>query len=89
MLCDKYADFLKLEVFVLYCVKSFQSCLTPCDAMDRKLTRLLCPWDSPGKNTGMGCCDLPNPGLEPQFLHLLHWQEGSSPLTPPGKPHQY
>ena len=29
--------------------KSLQSCLTlwPC--------RLLCPWDSPGKNTGVGC----------------------------------
>ena len=22
------------------------------------LTRLLCPWDSPGKNTGMGCYTL-------------------------------
>ena len=21
----------------------------------RQLTRLLCPWDSPGKNTGVGC----------------------------------
>ena len=21
--------------------------------------RLLCPWDSPGKNTGVGCCALP------------------------------
>ena len=33
-------------------------------------TRLLCPWDSPGKNTGGGCLamlssrDLPNPGIE-------------------------
>ena len=32
MLCDKYAGFLKLEIFVLYCAKSFQSCPTPCDA---------------------------------------------------------
>ena len=30
--------------------KLFQSCLTLCDP-----TRLLCPWDSPGKNTGVGC----------------------------------
>ena len=34
--------------------------------------RLLCPWDSPGKNTGVGCHslspeDLPNPGMEPVF----------------------
>ena len=26
-----------------------------CDPMDYSLTRLLCPWDSPGKNTGVGC----------------------------------
>ena len=29
MLCNKYAGFLKLEIFVLYCAKLFQSCLTP------------------------------------------------------------
>ena len=33
-------------------------------------TRLLCLWNSPGKNTGVGCHslpqgDLPNPGIEP------------------------
>ena len=36
-------------------------------------TRLLCPWDSPGKNTGVGCHaflqgDLPNPGIKPRSL---------------------
>ena len=31
-----------------------QSCLTPCDRMDCSLPRLLCPWDSPGKDTGVG-----------------------------------
>ena len=35
-------------------------------------TRLLCPWYSPGKNTGLGCHsllqDLPNPGIEPTSL---------------------
>ena len=34
-----------------------------------QLSRLLCPWDFPGKNTGMGCCsrlwDLPDPGNKP------------------------
>ena len=29
----------------------------------------------------------PNPGMEPTFLCLLHWQVGSLPLTTPGKPH--
>ena len=37
---------------------------------------LLCPL--PG--------DLPNPGLNPRLLCLLHWQAGSFPLVPPGKP---
>ena len=36
-------------------------------------TKLLCPWDSPGKNTRVGCHsllpgDLPNPGIEPNSL---------------------
>ena len=33
--------------------KSLQSCSTLCDPIDP--TRLLCPWDSPGNNTGVGC----------------------------------
>ena len=33
--------------------KSLRSCLTLCDSIDP--TRLLYPWDSPGKNTGVGC----------------------------------
>ena len=52
-------------------------------------TRLLCLWDSPGKNTGVGCYFLlqgifPTQGWNPHLLHLLHWQEGSLPLAPPG-----
>ena len=35
--------------------KSLQSCPTLCDPIDRKPTRLPRPWDSPGKNTGVGC----------------------------------
>ena len=35
--------------------KSLQSCLTLCRPHRRQPTRLLCPWDSPGKNTGVGC----------------------------------
>ena len=37
------------------------------------------PFPSPG--------DLPNPGIEPSYPHLLcllHWQAGSLPLVPPG-----
>ena len=54
-------------------------------------TRLLCPWDSPGKHTGVACHALLRgifltQGLNPHLLFLLHWQEGSLPLAPPGKP---
>ena len=34
--------------------KAFQSCLTLCPQR-RQPIRLLCPWDSPGKNAGVGC----------------------------------
>ena len=35
----------------------------------RQPTRLPCPWDFPGKNTGVGCHFLlPNPGTEPSSL---------------------
>ena len=36
--------------------KSLQSCPTLCDPRDVwQPTRLIRPWDSPGKNTGVGC----------------------------------
>ena len=71
--------------------KSLQSSLTLCDPIDLWLTRLLCPWDSPDKNTAVGCPALPQGifstwGLNPCLLCVLHWQAGSLPLTPPGKP---
>ena len=54
-------------------------------------TRLLCPWDSPGKNTGVGCRALlqgifPTQGSNPGLLCLLHWQADSLNTRPPGKP---
>ena len=42
-------------------------------------TRLLCPWNSPGKNTGVGSHFL-LPGIfliQGSNLHLLPWQAGS------------
>ena len=30
--------------------------------------------------------DLPDPGIEPHLLHHVHWQAGSLPLVPLGKP---
>ena len=35
--------------------KSLQLCPTLCDPIDLQPTRLPHPWDSPGKNTGVGC----------------------------------
>ena len=35
--------------------KSLQSCPTLCDPHRLQPTRLRHPWDSPGKNTGVGC----------------------------------
>ena len=46
-------------------------------------TRLLCPWDFPGKTTG-GACHFLLQGIfltQGLNLHLLHWQAGSSPLS--------
>ena len=67
------------------CAKLLQSYLNLCDI------RLLCPWNSPGKNTGVGCHALllgifPTQGLNPRILCLLHCQMGSLPLAPTGKP---
>ena len=52
---------------------------------------LLSPWDSPDKNTGVGCHAFlqgifPALGLNLYLFRLLHWQADSLPLEPPGKP---
>ena len=59
-------------------------CLILCDPGDY---RLLCPWDYPGKTTGVGSYSLlqvifPTQGSNPG---LLHWQADSLPSEPPGK----
>ena len=52
--------------------------------------RLLCPWDSPGKNIGVGCHALLQ-GIfltqewNPCLVCLRHWRGGSVSLGPPGK----
>ena len=52
--------------------------------------RLVCPWNSPGKNIGVGCHVLLQGIFLTQasnllLLHLLHWQLGSL-LVPLRKP---
>ena len=51
-----------------------------------KPARLLCPWDFPGKNTGVGCRAplqgiFPTQGSNPCLLHFPLWQVGSLPLS--------
>ena len=71
--------------------KSLQSCPT-LKPYGLQPTRPLFLWDSPGKNTGVGCHALLQgifltQELNPCLLSLLHWQAGSLPLAPPGIPH--
>ena len=62
-----------------------QSCPTLLWPHGLKPSRLICPWDSPGKNTGVGCHFL----LQGIFLtqgsnpHLLRWQADSLPMSHP------
>ena len=54
-----------------------------CDLKDWRSIRLLCPWDFPGKNTGVDCHFLLQgifPTLESNSC-LLHWQVDSLPLS--------
>ena len=53
--------------------------------------RLLCPWDFPGKNTGVGCHFFLQGILSTQGLNpsLLHWQADSLPLSHLGSPARY
>ena len=67
-----------------------QSCLTLCESMDCYSIRLLCPWDFPGKNTGVSCHFplqgiFPTQGLNPCLLCLLHWQADSLLLSHLGR----
>ena len=65
-------------------MKVVQSCLTLCDPM----ARLLCPRNSPGKNTGVGIHSLLQGNFSTLGLNsgLLQLQADSLPSEPPGKP---
>ena len=54
-----------------------QSCLSLCDPFGLKPTRVFCPWDFSGKNTGVGCHFLlwgifSTQGSNPRLQGLLH-----------------
>ena len=77
------------------------SCLGPAHMLSNSLVssslwlcglqpiRLPCLWNSPGKNTEVGCCALlqgifQTQGLKASLLCLLHQQAGSLPRAPLG-----
>ena len=45
----------KIQLLLGYACSVTQSCLHLSDSMDRSPPKLLCPWDFPSKNTGVGC----------------------------------
>ena len=80
------------DAFCLFCVCDFlRACVLSCFSRVRffvtpwtvlQPTRLLRPWDSPGKKTGVGCHALIQrifltQRLNSFLLCLLHWQAGS------------
>ena len=77
---------------------SEHACMLSCSVMSNSLwphglwpARLFCPWDSPGKNTGVGSHFLlqgifPTKGLILGLQHLLRWQVESLPLSHLGSP---
>ena len=80
--CSMFSPQEKPLMFTLPCVKVLvaRSSPTLCD-----------PWDSPGKNTAVGCYSLLQgtcltQELNPCLLCLLHWQVDSLPLSHLGSP---
>ena len=64
----------------------YHSCLTLCDSMDCSPPGS-CPWDSPSKNTGVGCHFLLQGIFSTQGSNLgLLYCRQSLPSEPPGKP---
>ena len=72
------------------CCLVSKPCLTLCNPVALQPTRLLCPWYSPGKRTGVGCHFL----LQENFLTqrpnscLLHWQVDSLLLSHQKSPYE-
>ena len=73
------------QLIMLFSCAVMSDSLRPCGLQP---VRLLCPWDSPGKNPRVSCHFL----LQRIFLttglnlHLLHWQADSLPLNHQGNP---
>ena len=94
VILDKLFNFFMpqfLQLMHKMCVLSHSVMSVSLQVLDHKPPGSSCPWDFPGKNTGVGCHFLlqgifPIQGLNPCLLHLLHWQADTLPLAPLGKP---
>ena len=69
-------SFQSVQLFVTLCTVACQAPLSMGFSKQEYWNGLPCPY--PG--------DLPDPGIKPTSLCLLHWQAGSLPLAPSGKP---
>ena len=74
-----------LRVMILCVYVCMLSCSAVSDSLqphELKLARLLCPWNFPGKNTGVGCHFLLRRSLtQGSNLNLLLWQADSLLLS--------
>ena len=82
----------QLNVILFYYISHYYQCLLSHIQLfvTLWLTRLLCPWNFPGKNTEVGCHFLLQgifltQGLNLCLLCLLHWLVNHTPV-PPRKP---
>ena len=71
------------------CAKLLQLCLS-LQPYGLQPSRLLCPWDFPGSNTGVGCHSLLQGNFSTQesnlcLLSLRYWEADSLPLVLPEK----
>ena len=76
---------------VCMCAKMLQLCPTFCDPMDcsppgSSVHGILQARTLEWALAMPSCRGLPASGIDPCLLYLLHWQMGSLPLVPPGKP---
>ena len=83
-----YSQILRTSLVLLSALRSCSVVSSSLWSHGLRAAKLLCPWDFPGKNTGVGCHFL----LQGSFLtrglnpHPLHWQGDSLPLSHQGSP---
>ena len=93
VLCGVSASILISNLCVLSCFSHVRLFVTLWTSLS---ARFFCPWDSPGRDTGVGCHALqgifPTQGSNACFFCFLHWEGRPSPLsatwlTPVSKDH--